>query len=85
MRHILGFPFQKPARSLIQSIHSFLVVRQYLAESLETVTVEEGHEQAGSEFWRMQPGLPVSSFLCVCRESGLGVPLTLETSVSLEC
>lgn len=84
MRHIPGFPSQKPALLLIQSINCFLVMRQYLAESLETVTVEEGHEQAGSEFWRIAARPPGVPFLCVCRESGLGVPLALETSVSLE-
>lgn len=62
MRHILGFAFQKPAPSLIQSINCFLVTRQYLAESLETVTVEEGHEQAGSEFWRIAARPPGALF-----------------------
>lgn len=62
MRHILGFPFQKPAPLLIQSVSCFLVMRQYLAESLETVTVEEGHEQAGSGFWRIAARPPRALF-----------------------
>lgn len=37
-------------------------MRQYLAESLETVTVEEGHEQAGSGFWRIAARPPGALF-----------------------